>query len=110
MPVAPRRSTWTAATMTAPARPAPGPETGRPSWCQLQTGTYLTPGTWLTSPHHYAQCRSDFVLESSIEFYGTVYAPNSTIEARNSAKIWGGVAGDVIRFYNSVEFHLTAGA
>jgi hypothetical protein len=86
------------------------PDWGRPSWCQVQTGTYLTLGTWLTSPHHYAQCRSDFVLESSIEFYGTVYAPNSTIEARNSAKIWGGLAGEVIRLYNSVEFHLTAGA
>ncbi len=82
------------------------PDWGRPSWCQVQTGTYLTAG----SPHHYAQCRSDFVLESSIEFYGTVYAPNSTIEARNSAKVWGGLAGDVIRLYNSVEFHLTAGA
>jgi hypothetical protein len=82
------------------------PDWGRPSWCQVQTGTYLTAG----SPHHYAQCRSDFVLESSIEFYGTVYAPGSTIEARNSAKVWGGLAGDVIRLYNSVEFHLTAGA
>jgi hypothetical protein len=78
----------------------------RPSWCQVQTGTYLTPDT----PDHYAQCRSDFVLESSVEFYGTVYAPNSTIEARNSAKIWGGLAGEAIRLYNSVEFHLTAGA
>jgi hypothetical protein len=82
------------------------PDWNQPSWCQVQTGTYLTPGT----PDHYAQCRSDFVLESSIEFFGTVYAPNSTIEARNSAKVWGGLAGEAIRLYNSVEFYLTAGA
>lgn len=82
------------------------PDWDRPTWCNLQSDANLPLG----SPAHWAQCRSDFVLGNSVEFYGTVYAPNSTIEARNSVKIWGGLAGDNIRFYNSVEFSVTAGA
>jgi Tfp pilus assembly protein PilX len=54
------------------------------------------------------ECRSDFMLDNSVNFYGGVYAPNSTVQAHNSVKIWGGVAADKIRFYNSIEFFLTA--
>jgi hypothetical protein len=81
------------------------PDWSRPSWCGLQTGDNLTSD----SPAHWAQCRSDFVLGNSVEFYGKVYAPNSTIEARNSVKISGAMAGDTVRFYNSVEFTATPG-
>jgi hypothetical protein len=80
------------------------PDWDRPSWCNLQSGSNLSPAA------NWAQCRSDFVLANSVDFYGTVHAPNSTIEARNSVKIWGGLAADSIRFYNSVEFSVTAGA
>ena len=70
--------------------------TSRYSWCDRQ----LTP----TLP---GECRSDFMLDNSVEFYGSVYAPESTVQARNSVKIWGGVAADKIRFFNSVEFRVT---
>jgi Tfp pilus assembly protein PilX len=53
------------------------------------------------------ECRSDFMLDNSVNFYGSVYAPNSTVQAHNSVKIWGSVAADKIRFYNSIEFYLT---
>jgi hypothetical protein len=81
------------------------PDWDRPSWCTLRSDSYLTPG----SPAHWAQCRSDFVLENSVEFYGKVYAPNSTIEARNGVKIWGAMAADSVRFFNSVEFKVFSG-
>jgi Tfp pilus assembly protein PilX len=53
------------------------------------------------------ECRSDFMLDNSVQFYGGVYAPNSTVQAHNSVKLWGSVAADKIRFYNSIEFYLT---
>ena len=54
-----------------------------------------------------SECRSDFMLDNSVQFYGGVYAPNSTVQAHNSVKLWGSVAADKIRFYNSIEFYLT---
>jgi Tfp pilus assembly protein PilX len=53
------------------------------------------------------ECRSDFMLDNSVQFYGGVYAPNSTVQAHNSVTITGSVAADKIRFYNSINFHLT---
>jgi Tfp pilus assembly protein PilX len=69
----------------------------RPAWCVdlNQSGTIE------------AECRSDFMLDNSVNFYGSVYAPNSTLQAHNSVNIWGSLAGDKIRFYNSINFWLT---
>jgi Tfp pilus assembly protein PilX len=53
------------------------------------------------------ECRSDFMLDNSVQFYGGVYAPNSTVQAHNSVTLWGSVAADKIRFYNSINFYLT---
>jgi Tfp pilus assembly protein PilX len=68
----------------------------RYSWCADLNGGGLV-----------GECRSDFMLDNSVTFYGSVYAPNSTVQAHNSVKIWGSVAADKIRFYNSIEFNLT---
>jgi Tfp pilus assembly protein PilX len=69
----------------------------RYSWCTdlNQSGTIA------------AECRSDFMLDNSVNFYGSVYAPNSTVQAHNSVNIWGSLAADKIRFYNSINFWLT---
>jgi Tfp pilus assembly protein PilX len=53
------------------------------------------------------ECKSDFMLDNSVQFYGSVYAPNSTVQAHNSVTLWGGIAADKIRFYNSITFYLT---
>jgi Tfp pilus assembly protein PilX len=53
------------------------------------------------------ECRSDFMLDNSVLFYGSVYAPNSTVQAHNSVQLWGSIAADKIRFYNSIVFNLT---
>jgi Tfp pilus assembly protein PilX len=53
------------------------------------------------------ECRSDFMLDNSVNFYGGVYAPNSSVQAHNSVTITGSVAADKIRFYNSINFYLT---
>jgi Tfp pilus assembly protein PilX len=58
-------------------------------------------------PTQTATCRSDFMLDNSVNFYGSVYAPNSTIQAHNSVKFYGATAGDKIIFFNSVDFFLT---
>jgi hypothetical protein len=59
-------------------------------------------------PNQTATCRSDFMLDNSVNFYGGVYAPNSTIQAHNSVKFYGATAADKIIFFNSVDFFLTA--
>jgi hypothetical protein len=59
-------------------------------------------------PNQTATCRSDFMLDNSVNFYGAVYAPNSTIQAHNSVKFYGATAADKIIFFNSVDFFLTA--
>jgi Tfp pilus assembly protein PilX len=69
----------------------------RYSWCADLNGSGGLPG----------ECRSDFMLDNSVNFYGSVYAPNSTVQAHNSVKLWGSLAADKIRFYNSIEFNLT---
>jgi hypothetical protein len=66
-------------------------------WCTDLNGSGGLPG----------ECRSDFMLDNSVSFYGGVYAPNSTVQAHNSVKLWGSIAADKIRFYNSIEFNLT---
>lgn len=53
------------------------------------------------------ECQSDFMLDNSVLFYGSVYAPNSTVQAHNSVQLWGSIAADKIRFYNSIVFNLT---
>jgi type II secretory pathway pseudopilin PulG len=68
----------------------------RYDWCQP-----------IHSPVQPNECKSDFMLDNSVEFYGAVYSPNSTIQAHNSAKIFGAVASDKILFFNSVDFTLT---
>ena len=68
------------------------------SWCSL------------TTPALAGECRSDFMLDNSVLFYGSVYAPNSTIQAHNSVLIYGGFAADKVRFFNSVKFFMTSGA
>jgi type II secretory pathway pseudopilin PulG len=70
--------------------------TSRYSWCDRQTSPSL-PG----------ECRSDFMLDNSVQFYGSVYAPDSTVQAHNSVQIWGGLGGDKIRLFNSVTFRVT---
>jgi hypothetical protein len=70
--------------------------TSRYSWCTRQSSPSL-PG----------ECRADFMLDNSVEFYGSVYAPDSTVQAHNSVKIEGGLAGDKIRLFNSVTFTIT---
>jgi Tfp pilus assembly protein PilX len=65
---------------------------------------------WCSPIHHpdqTATCRSDFMLDNSVNYYGGVYAPNSTIQAHNSVKIWGALAADKLLFFNSVDFTLT---
>lgn len=58
--------------------------------------------------HSWCGCSTaDFTLNNSVEFYGIVYAPNSTVHANNSVKMWGAVAADKIRFRDSVQFRLT---
>jgi Tfp pilus assembly protein PilX len=58
-------------------------------------------------PTQTATCRSDFMLDNSVNFYGGVYAPNSTVQAHNSVKFYGATASDKIVFFNSVDFFLT---
>ena len=58
-------------------------------------------------PNEAASCKSDFMLDNSVDLYGGVYAPNSTIQAHNSTKIWGALAADKLLFFNSVDFTLT---
>ena len=66
------------------------------SWCEP-----------IHQPNEPATCRSDFMLDNSVNFYGGVYAPNSTIQVHNSGKIWGALAADKLLFFNSVDFTLT---
>jgi hypothetical protein len=70
--------------------------TSRYTWCDRQTSPML-PG----------ECRSDFMLDNSVVFFGSVYAPDSTVQAHNSVNIEGGLAGDKIRLFNSVNFKVT---
>jgi hypothetical protein len=58
-------------------------------------------------PNQTATCKSDFMLDNSVNFYGSVYAPNSSIQAHNSVKFYGATAADKIIFFNSVDFFLT---
>jgi type II secretory pathway pseudopilin PulG len=66
--------------------------------------------SWCEPIHHpndASSCKSDFMLDNSVNLYGAVYAPNSSIQAHNSAKIWGALAADKLLFFNSVDFTLT---
>jgi hypothetical protein len=53
------------------------------------------------------RCKSDVLLNNSSGFEGMIYAPNTTVELNNSAKMKGAIAADKIRFNNSVVFELT---
>jgi Tfp pilus assembly protein PilX len=59
------------------------------------------------SPIKYEECRSDVVMDNSVDIKASVYAPTTTVEANNSVKWWGAIGADKIRFNNSVEFTLT---
>ena len=69
-----------------------------------------SPYTWctLSSPSLPGECKSDFMLDNAVDFYGTVYAPNSTVQAHNSVKFFGAIGANEIRFYNSAEFRFTS--
>jgi Tfp pilus assembly protein PilX len=62
---------------------------------------------WVASTAKPGECTSDFMLDNSIKFWGTVYAPNSSVQAHNSVEWYGAVGADKIRFYNSIKFWLT---
>jgi Tfp pilus assembly protein PilX len=70
--------------------------TSRYSWCHRQASPVLP-----------SECRSDFILDNSVEFYGSVYAPESTVIAHNSVTIYGALAADKLRLFNSVNFTIT---
>jgi type II secretory pathway pseudopilin PulG len=70
--------------------------TSRYSWCDRQSSPVL-PG----------ECRADFMLDNSVQFYGSVYAPDSTVQAHNSVNVYGGLAADKIRLFNSINFRIT---
>jgi hypothetical protein len=38
-------------------------------------------------------------------FYGTIYAPNSTVQIHNNAEFFGAVAGRVVDLKNNGTFH-----
>jgi hypothetical protein len=44
-------------------------------------------------------------LSNNVIFYGTIYAPNSTVEIHNNAEFFGAVAGRVIDLKNNGTFH-----
>jgi Tfp pilus assembly protein PilX len=44
------------------------------------------------------------VLNVSVDFNGTIYAPTSTVRLNNSIKMDGGIAANAIVFENSIEF------
>jgi Tfp pilus assembly protein PilX len=57
---------------------------------------------------HTDKCESDFLLNNSAWFEGSVYAPNTTVEVNNSGTWIGAIGADKIRFNNSVKFELTS--
>jgi Tfp pilus assembly protein PilX len=59
-------------------------------------------------PPHTGKCKSDFVLGNSVHFEGSVYAPNTTVEANNSVTWVGAIGADTIRANNSFKFELTS--
>jgi len=80
-------------------------------WGTSANDTRTTFSSWCTDGFtggRDGECRSDFMLDNSVHFYGGVYAPNSSVQAHNSVTIHGSVAADKIRFYNSISFNLTA--
>jgi Tfp pilus assembly protein PilX len=54
------------------------------------------------------RCESDVLLNNSSWFEGSIYAPDTTVEINNSGNFIGAIAGDEIRFNNSIKFELTA--
>jgi hypothetical protein len=52
-----------------------------------------------------------YVYEGSVEFfnnvtfYGAIYAPNSTVNIKNNAEIYGAIAGNVVNVKNNGTFH-----
>jgi hypothetical protein len=70
-----------------------------------------TPPSWCApkgSPEKPEECRSDFILDNSIWFEGSVSAPDTTVEANNSVTWIGAIGADNIRFNNSVKFQVTS--
>jgi hypothetical protein len=44
-------------------------------------------------------------LSNNVIFYGTIYAPNSTVQIHNNAEFFGAVAGRVVDLKNNGTFH-----
>ena len=62
-------------------------------------------------PHSWCGCSTaDFAFNNEVDFYGIVYAPDSTVHANNNVNFWGAIAADRIRFRNTVQFRLTDAA
>jgi Tfp pilus assembly protein PilX len=53
------------------------------------------------------ECPADFLLENSVQFNGSLYAPKSTAEFHNSVTVKGSVASDRVHFFNSSTFAVT---
>jgi hypothetical protein len=59
-----------------------------------------------TSPDMF-QCPADFLLQNATEFYGSLYAPQSTAEFHNSVVVKGSIAADRVHFFNAATFAIT---
>ncbi len=46
-----------------------------------------------------------FLLEQSTIFYGSIYAPNSTVHLDNSAELYGAIVANEVELSNSAELH-----
>jgi Tfp pilus assembly protein PilX len=64
------------------------------------TGTWAFDGTQLAA----LPATSNVVLNNSVEFQGTIFAPTSRVILTNSIKSYGGIAAAKIDMGNSVEF------
>jgi Tfp pilus assembly protein PilX len=60
----------------------------------------------VTSPQM-LECPADFLLQNATEFYGSLYAPQSTAEFHNSVVVKGSVAADRVHFFNAASFSIT---
>jgi hypothetical protein len=63
---------------------------------QLEVYVYGTAGDSVATP--------DVAFKNSVKFWGTIYAPNSTLHFWNSADLAGGIVGKEVEFINSAGF------
>jgi Tfp pilus assembly protein PilX len=55
-------------------------------------------------PSSYSSNANVVSFNNSVAFYGTIYAPQSTISVNNSAASYGNLAGNIVNFNNSGAF------